>query len=90
MDLRVELLEGSIVDQILKRAAELDADLIVMGTEGLGGVKRLLLGSVTTTALHRASCPVMTVGPPAEDRRPDEPVAFSGLSVATNEFVVVH
>ena len=49
----------TIVDQALTTRAE----LIVIGTHGRRGFKRLLLGSVTETVLHEAPCPVLTVSP---------------------------
>jgi len=52
---------GSPVDQILCRAEASDADLIVVGRRGLGGVKRLLMGSVSEGVVHRARCPVLVV-----------------------------
>jgi len=42
-----------------------NADLIVMGTDGRRGFKRLLLGSVTEAILREAPCPVLTVPPQA-------------------------
>jgi nucleotide-binding universal stress UspA family protein len=41
-------------------AAEIDADLVVMGTHGRRGVARLVLGSVAASVLASAPCPVMT------------------------------
>jgi nucleotide-binding universal stress UspA family protein len=49
----------TIVDQALTTRA----DLIVIGTHGRRGFKRLLLGSVAETVLHEAPCPVLTVSP---------------------------
>lgn len=54
---RLEL--GGATSQILKVAAETDADLIVLGTHGRGGLSRLLLGSVAEGVLRKASCPVL-------------------------------
>jgi nucleotide-binding universal stress UspA family protein len=52
----------TIVDQALTTRA----DLIVIGTHGRRGFKRLLLGSVAETVLHEAPCPVLTVSPHTE------------------------
>lgn len=54
---------------ILRYAEEEDVDLIVMGTHGRRGVRRLLLGSVTEEVVRGATCAVLAVpgahtGPP--------------------------
>lgn len=54
---------GAVIYRI---AAEEDIDLVVMGTRGLSGVKRLLLGSVAESYLRIADRPVMLVR--GEDR----------------------
>jgi nucleotide-binding universal stress UspA family protein len=46
---------------IVSRAADLDADLVVVGRRGRGGLVGRLLGSVTRRVLRRADCPVLTV-----------------------------
>lgn len=46
---------------IYRIAAEEGADLVVMGTRGLSGMKRLLLGSVAESFLRMADRPVMLV-----------------------------
>ena len=51
--------QKTIVDQAISNRA----DLIVMGTHGRRGFKRLLLGSVAEAVLHEAPCPVLTVPP---------------------------
>ncbi len=47
---------------IIERAQAISADLIVMGTRGFGGAKRVLLGSVADRTIRNATCPVVTVG----------------------------
>lgn len=53
---------------ILDYAAEIDADLIVMGTHGRRAAARLLLGSVATEVVRGAKCPVLTLGNQEEPR----------------------
>jgi nucleotide-binding universal stress UspA family protein len=55
---------GEASAQILKVAAEVKTDLIVMGTHGRGGFSRLLIGSVAEDVLRKAPCPVVTVKAP--------------------------
>ena len=47
--------------EIVRFARERGAGLIVMGTHGYGGVKRLVLGSVADHVLRQAACPVLVV-----------------------------
>lgn len=58
---RPELLVGYPPKQILRLAAELDADLIVVGSRGLGRVKSAILGSTSRDVLARAGRPVLVV-----------------------------
>ena len=51
----------SEVDAILRVAEREKADLIVIGSRGLRGIKELLLGSVSSGVLHHAVCPVLIV-----------------------------
>ena len=48
---------------IVEIAEEVDADLLVIGTRGLTGVKHVLLGSVAESVVRRAPMPVLTVHP---------------------------
>jgi nucleotide-binding universal stress UspA family protein len=52
---------GAPAAVILEYAEILNADLIVMGSRGLGVVKGVLLGSVSQYIIERAKCPVMVV-----------------------------
>ena len=47
----------AIVDEIERQAA----DLVVIGTHGLSGLKHLLLGSIAERVVQKAPCPVLTV-----------------------------
>ncbi len=59
------LLQGYPINEILRRAEERHADLIVMGTHGRSGIKRLVLGSVAENVLRGSSCPVLVVREPS-------------------------
>jgi nucleotide-binding universal stress UspA family protein len=52
---------GSVGDIILDAAKSIGAELIVMGSHGRTGIKRLVLGSVAEHVLRHARCPVVTV-----------------------------
>jgi nucleotide-binding universal stress UspA family protein len=52
---------ASVADSIVKYAVKQEADLIVIGTSGRSGLKRLLLGSVASGVVTHAKCPVMVV-----------------------------
>jgi nucleotide-binding universal stress UspA family protein len=52
---------GSPVDQILYASEGLEAGLVVVGRRGLGGVKRLLMGSVSEGVIHHARRPVLAL-----------------------------
>ena len=56
-----QLKEGLEAELILKIAEDCKADLIVMGTRGLGTVKGFLVGSVSRKVIHYAVCSVMVV-----------------------------
>jgi nucleotide-binding universal stress UspA family protein len=60
---RLRIEEGPILPAVLRVVNELPADLIVIGTHGLSGVDRLLLGSVTDKVLRSAPCAVLTIPP---------------------------
>ncbi|MDP9290179.1 MAG: universal stress protein [Thermoproteota archaeon] len=51
----------SIVGAVVDYAEHEGADLIVIGSRGLSGFKKLLLGSVASGVVTYAHCPVMVV-----------------------------
>lgn len=59
------LRRGEPAAEILTVAADVAADLIVMGTHGRGGLSRLVLGSVAESVMRKAPCPVLTARAPA-------------------------
>jgi nucleotide-binding universal stress UspA family protein len=83
---------GQATKRILELAASLPADLIVIGTHGIGGFQHLVLGSVTEKVLRQATCPVLTVPPHARTtsklpyKRILCPVDFSTSSLAALGF----
>lgn len=57
-----ELIEGpSAVEAIVTFASQQKIDLIVLGTRGMTGFKKLVLGSVSTGVVSHAKCPVLVV-----------------------------
>jgi nucleotide-binding universal stress UspA family protein len=64
--------EGRASESIVNCSVAMKADLLVLGTHGLGGFRRLLLGSVTEKVVRTSTCPVLTVPPlaPATTARP--------------------
>ncbi len=55
------LLGMSVTDELLSYARLHQVDLIVMGSRGLGGFKKLLLGSVASGVSQHSECPVLIV-----------------------------
>src|SRR5271157_521887 len=61
--------EGAIWDVLLDMIQQNDIDLIVVGTHGRRGLRKLLLGSVAEEVFRMAPCPVLTVGPKTSETR---------------------
>jgi universal stress protein A len=87
---------GEPAPNIVKRAKELKADAIVMGTHGRSGFKRLSMGSVAEDVLRSALCPVIVVREQIAGERAapsptivedDQPIfALRFLEVAPDDF----
>jgi nucleotide-binding universal stress UspA family protein len=92
----VILESGDVVDEIVERADRLASDVVVVGTHGRRGYKRLLLGSVTERVLRRCRKPVLSIPPsappPPVDGAPFKrilcPVDFSPSSLAGLELAL--
>lgn len=62
LTVETKLLEGFVVhEEIIQAAQDLNADLIVMGSHGRTGVRKLVLGSVAQKVLGESHIPVLIV-----------------------------
>ena len=61
-----EIIQGSPAQVIVDEAENWGADLIVMGSRGLGVWNRILLGSVSNAVVHLAKCSVEVIRTPQQ------------------------
>lgn len=61
------LVHGPVVETILQEAADLDVDMIVVGTHGRGAMHGLLVGSISKGILNKSTYPVLVI--PTHRRR---------------------
>jgi nucleotide-binding universal stress UspA family protein len=54
-------LMGTPAAEVVDLAEELGVGLIVVGSRGLGGIRRALIGSVSDSMVRHAHCPVLVV-----------------------------
>jgi nucleotide-binding universal stress UspA family protein len=69
VDARTEIVEGDAAEGLLLLARERDADVIVVGSRGLGSIRGALLGSVSRAITKHADLPVLVVKREAARRR---------------------
>ena len=62
VEIEPRLVEGDAAEVLV--AAAKDADLVVVGSRGRGGLASALLGSVSSHVIHHAACPVVVVKAP--------------------------
>ena len=62
---------GFAVEEVLNAAEENDVDLIIMGTQGINGVADAIFGSITSSVVDKAECPVLAIPEDSE---------FNGIS----------
>jgi len=55
---------GNVTETILQTATEEQCDLIVLGSRGLSGFKRLMIGSISNAVTAKAQCPVLVIKQP--------------------------
>ncbi|XP_076942984.1 uncharacterized protein LOC143613043 [Bidens hawaiensis] len=58
------ILEGDPKEIICRAVEEMHFDLLVVGSRGLGAIKRALLGSISDFCAHHARCPILIVKSP--------------------------
>ncbi len=61
IDVESSLVQGVAWDGIVSLAERVGADLVVVGTHGRTGVRRVLMGSVAERVVRHAGCAVLTV-----------------------------
>ena len=59
------ILSGNPADEILRQAKRIRADIVVLGSHGLSGIKKAFFGSTTDQVLRRATGPILAVPPSA-------------------------
>ncbi len=78
--IHVHLSPGVPGEQIVHRALERAADLIIMGTHGWSGVVRWVLGSVAHYVIQTAPCPVLTIAPAGAPGESGAGTAAAGIT----------
>jgi nucleotide-binding universal stress UspA family protein len=58
---QINVLKGDAKTKLVELSKETKADLFIIGSRGLGTVKRLTMGSVSDYCVHNAECPVLVV-----------------------------
>ena len=60
-DITAHIVDGTAADKIVAAAEQENADMIFMGSRGLGNVAGVLMGSVSQKVSHRSKCTCVTV-----------------------------
>lgn len=69
--IEVLIVEGDVVEEIIKATHQTGARFLVVGAQSRSGIRRLVLGDTTRAILQRSHCPVVVVPMDAE-HAPDE------------------
>jgi nucleotide-binding universal stress UspA family protein len=75
--------KGRVADELARIIEDHKIDLLVLGTHGRAGIRKLIMGSVAEETFRRAGCPVLTVGP-GVCSEPDPAAKFHHILFATN------
>ena len=54
---------GDAAEKIIAFAEEENADMIIIGTHGVKGLEKILMGSTAEKVVKKATCPVLTFNP---------------------------
>jgi nucleotide-binding universal stress UspA family protein len=84
---------GDVSEVLLELIERLHIDLIVLGTHGRSGIKKLVLGSVAEDIVNRAPCAVLTIGPhvspePVLETKPQRILCATDLRPASENVLV--
>jgi len=86
---------GDIWEVLSRLIKETKIEMVVIGTRGRTGVRKLILGSTAESIFRRASCPVLTVGPNISGQDPEigperilAPTGFAAHSVFAVKYAV--
>lgn len=74
---------GDVWNTISRLIDEHDIDLLVLGTHGRTGARKLLMGSIAEKIFRQAACPVLSIGPNVSCKSADE-IQFRNILLATN------
>lgn len=64
---KTEIVTGIPYEEITKKAADVSASLIVLGTHGRTGLDHIIFGSTAERVVRSSSCPVLTIRMPAKN-----------------------
>lgn len=74
---------GDVWNAISRLISEHAIDLLVVGTHGRTGTRKLLMGSIAEKIFRHAACPVLSVGPNVASK-PDTEIKFRRILFATD------
>jgi nucleotide-binding universal stress UspA family protein len=66
---------GRIREEVVKISDEIDADIIILGTHGVSGLKEFFMGSNAFRIVSEAACPVLSI------QKSDKPIGFRNIVV---------
>jgi len=75
--------EGNLWPAIEESVKKFDIDLLVVGTHGIGAVRKVLIGSGAEEIFRKAKVPVLTVGP-STGKEPQYELEFKNILFATD------